>query len=109
MPAIQPRIQAPDTVGKGEIFEVRTLINHPMETGLRKTDSGHPIPRDILYRFICRYNGMEVFKADLHEAMAENPYFSFYVKAASSGKLQLVWEEDGGAIVTLEKPLTVEG
>jgi sulfur-oxidizing protein SoxZ len=108
MPAIQPRIQAPDIVTKGEIFEVRTLITHKMETGLRKDPAGQTIPRKIIHSFRCHYNGNEVFAADLHEAMSENPYFSFYVRAAESGSLTLSWEEDGGAVATLEKPLTVE-
>jgi sulfur-oxidizing protein SoxZ len=108
MPALPPRIQAPDIVAKGEVFEVRTLINHPMETGLRKTPDGKVIPRKIIHSFTCRYNDVRVFSVDLHEAMAENPYLSFYIRAAETGRLQLSWEEDGGATVTLEKNLTVQ-
>ena len=105
---IQPRIQAPDIVAKGEVFEVRTLITHPMETGLRKNAAGEAIPRKIIHAFRCHYNGAEVFSADLHEAMSENPYISFYIRAAESGSLKLSWEEDGGAVASLEKPLTVQ-
>jgi sulfur-oxidizing protein SoxZ len=39
--------------------------------------------------------------------MAANPYLAFYVKANDSGSLQLIWEEDGGTVWTLEKVLTV--
>ena len=108
MPPIQPRIQAPDIVAKGEVFEVRTLITHPMETGLRKNAAGETIPRKIIHAFRCHYNGAEVFSVDLHEAMSENPYFSFYVRATESGSLKLSWEEDGGAVASLEKPITVQ-
>jgi len=29
--------------------------------------------------------------------------------ATESGRLQFIWEEDGGAVYTLEAPLTVRG
>jgi sulfur-oxidizing protein SoxZ len=104
---MQPRVQAPGTVAKGEIFQVKTLISHPMETGLRRSKDGNRIPRDIINRFTCWYNESVVFTADLREAMAANPYLAFYVKANESGSLHFIWEEDGGAVCKLEKALTV--
>jgi sulfur-oxidizing protein SoxZ len=80
-----------------------------METGLRHDNSGNKIPRQIINKFTCRYNDAVVFSVDLHEAMAANPYLAFYVRAAESGRLQFIWEEDGGAVSTLEKELTVTG
>jgi sulfur-oxidizing protein SoxZ len=32
-----------------------------METGYRRDNVGNPIPRDIISRFVCMYNGTEVF------------------------------------------------
>ena len=52
---------------------MRTLVSHVMETGFRRTQLGEAIPRDIITRFMCTYNGMEVFRADLHPAIAANP------------------------------------
>jgi sulfur-oxidizing protein SoxZ len=107
MADLQPRVQAPGTVAKGEIFQIRTLISHPMETGLRHDPAGKLIPRKIINRFTCRYNGNVIFEVDLHEGMAGNPYLAFNVRASDSGKLQFAWEEDGGAVFTLDQPLTV--
>jgi sulfur-oxidizing protein SoxZ len=109
MVTVQPRVQVPNAVAKDEIFQIRTLISHPMETGLRHDDVGHVIPRDIISKFTCRYNDAMVFSMDLHEAVAANPYLSFYLRATESGRLQFIWEEDGGAVYTLEAPLTVRG
>ena len=103
----QPRVQAPGIVTKDAIFEVRTLISHPMENGLRHDDKGQLIPRDIINTMTCRYNGAVVFSADLRESVAANPYISFHVRAAESGRLQFLWEEDGGAVYTVETSLTV--
>jgi len=102
-------VQLPGHVAKGEVFEVRTLITHPMETGLRVDEAGHPIPRQLIHGFTCRYNDQVVFRADLHESVAANPFLSFYVRAADSGRLTFTWEEDGGAVHSLEAPLTVDG
>ena len=107
MAIAQPRVQAPGIVTKGDIFEVRTLVSHPMENGLRHDEAGHLIPRNIINTMTCRYNGAMVFSADLRESVAANPYISFHVRAGESGALQFRWEDDAGAVYTVEKPLTV--
>jgi sulfur-oxidizing protein SoxZ len=102
-----PRIRAPRTVPKGEIFEIKALITHQMETGLRRDGEGKLLPRKIVNAFTCRYNGEVVFKTELYEAVAANPYIEFHVCALESGTLEYIWEEDGGAVFTLQSSLTV--
>ena len=63
-------INVPARARRGEVIEIKTLISHPMETGYRRTQLGAPIPRDIIRRFVCTYNGTEVFRADLHPAIS---------------------------------------
>jgi sulfur-oxidizing protein SoxZ len=102
-----PRVQVPSAAAKDEVFRVNTLITHQMETGLRHDSEGSIIPRKIINKFICRYNDEAVFSVDLHEAVAANPYLEFYVRATESGRLEFIWQEDGGAVYTLEQQLTV--
>ena len=102
-----PRVQVPNAAAKGEIFQIKTLISHQMETGLRRDDQGDVIPRKIINRFACRYNDIVVFNVDLHEAMAANPYIEFYLRATESGQLEFSWEEDGGHTYALTHQLTV--
>ena len=102
-----PRVQVLSAATKGEIFQVKALISHQMETGLRRDDQGDAIPRKIINRFSCRYNDVVVFGVDLHEAVAANPYIEFYLRAAESGRLEFTWEEDGGRIYSLRHELTV--
>jgi sulfur-oxidizing protein SoxZ len=97
----------PASAARGETFQVKTIIGHQMETGLRHDESGQVIPRKIINRFQCAYNGEVVFAVDLHEAVAANPYFEFYLRATESGRLDFVWEEDGGAVYRLEHQLVV--
>ena len=105
--AVQPRVQAPSVVARGDVFQVKALISHPMETGLRRDAQGGLIPRNLIHAFSCRYNDVEVFRADLHEAVAANPFLSFYVRAEESGRLQFMWEQDGGETFALAAPITV--
>ena len=103
----QPRVNVPSQAVRDEIFLVRALITHAMETGLRKDEQGQVIPRKIINSFTCRYNGEVVFKTEFYEAVAANPYLEFHVRARDSGTLDYVWEEDGGAVFTLQSSLTV--
>jgi sulfur-oxidizing protein SoxZ len=102
-----PRVQVPNAAAKGEVFQIKALISHQMETGLRRDEQGDVIPRKIINKFVCRYNDDVVFGVDLHEAVAANPYIEFYLRATESGRLEFIWEEDGGHIYSLTHQLMV--
>lgn len=89
-------IQAPASARKGEVVELRVTIAHPMETGYRPGADGRVLPRDIIRRFSCRYNGEVVFSAELFPAIAANPYLSFHLLAGDSGTLEFEWQGDKG-------------
>jgi sulfur-oxidizing protein SoxZ len=72
---------------RGELIEIKTLIAHPMETGYRLGPTGAAIPRDIIRRFLCTYNGEEVFRAELFPAIAANPFIAFFTVATESGEI----------------------
>lgn len=89
-------INMPATAKRGEVLEIKALISHPMETGYRPGADGRVLPRDIIRRFVCAYNGEEVFRADLHPAMSANPYIAFSTVATESGTLTFIWAGDNG-------------
>ena len=90
------RLQVPASVRKGEVFEVRVLVQHPMETGFRRDMDGRAIPINILDKLACRYGGREVFSAELGSGMSANPYIAFYVRAEASGDIEVEWSDDHG-------------
>jgi len=100
-------INLPTSAAKGEVIEVRALIAHPMETGFRPGADGQVLPRDIVTRFACRYAGETVFTADLHPAIAANPYLSFFIRATESGTLEFEWIGDKGFSQTERRELQV--
>lgn len=93
-------VTVPASARRGEVIEIRTLVAHPMETGHRADSDGRRIPRDILRRFSCRYNGELVFEAELHAAIAANPLIAFHTVATVSGRLEFTWEGDNGFVKT---------
>jgi sulfur-oxidizing protein SoxZ len=101
-------INVPATAKRGEIIEIKTLIQHAMETGFRRTQLGELVPRDIITRFTCSYNGVEVFSADLHPAIAANPLIAFSTVASESGTLEFRWTGDNGFSATHTASITVD-
>lgn len=93
-------VNVPAEAKRGEIIEIRTLAAHPMETGFRRTQLGELIPRDIVRSLVCTYNGVEVFRADLHPAVAANPLIAFTTVATESGTLEFRWTGDNGYSAT---------
>lgn len=100
-------ITMPASARRGEVIEIRVLVSHPMETGYRRDADGAPLPRDLIRRFSCRYDGETVFSADLHAAIAANPYLAFHTVAVTSGVLAFSWEGDNGFVHTESRTIAV--
>jgi sulfur-oxidizing protein SoxZ len=101
-------INVPPNAKRGEIIEIKTLISHEMESGFRPDNVGKMIPRDIITLFVASYNGQEIFRAELHPAIAANPFISFFTVATESGKIEFKWTGDNGFSQTETAPITVE-
>jgi len=101
-------INVPKHARRGEVIEIKTLMSHIMETGYRHTAEGAVVPRDIITSFVCRYNGAEVFRAELFPAIAANPFISFFTTATESGKLEFEWIGDNGFSETASASIAVE-
>jgi sulfur-oxidizing protein SoxZ len=101
-------VTVPPQAKRGEVIEIKTLAQHTMETGFRRTQTGELIPRDIIRSFRCTYNGTEVYRVELHPAIAANPLIAFTTVATESGTLQFQWVGDNGYTVTEIAPIRVE-
>jgi len=101
-------VTMPARAKRGEIVEIKTLAQHAMETGFRRTQTGELIPRDIIRTFRCTYNGTEVYRVDLHPAIAANPLIAFTTLATESGTLSFQWAGDNGYSVTEIAAIRVE-
>jgi sulfur-oxidizing protein SoxZ len=101
-------INVPPKARRGEIIEIKALIQHEMETGFRVDNMGRVFPRDIITDFVCKYNDEEIFRAELFPAIAANPFFSFFTTAVESGTVTFEWSGDNGFSATASRNIAVE-
>jgi len=96
-------ITVPSTARRDEVIEIRVLIQHPMETGYRRSSEGEMMARNLIRRFTCRFeedgkagNGVPVFSAMLYAAVSANPFLTFHARATASGAFVFSWDGDNG-------------
>ncbi len=104
----KPRVKVPKTAAAGEVITIKTLISHKMESGQRKDKQGNLIPRKIINKFSCEFNGKPVFSSDIHPAISANPYLEFNVKVPESGSFKFTWVDDDGKSYTHEQAIAVQ-
>ena len=90
------RVQLPASAKRGEVIAVRIAIQHPMETGFRYDNMGRAIPKNVVNSLRVRYNGTEIFRAEMGSGIAANPYLQFYAVAEASGEFDFEWVDDNG-------------
>ena len=105
--ADKPRLKLPKEAKKGDVIEIKTLMPHIMESGQRKDKDGKAIPRKIINKFTCEFNGKSVFTANLEPAIAANPYLQFFARVEESGTFKFSWTDDDGTVTTAEQKITV--
>ena len=103
----RPRLKLPKHVKKRDVIEIKTLVGHVMESGQRKDESGNLVPRKIINRFACEFNGRPVFACDLEPAMAANPFLQFTAKVEESGTFRFTWTDDDGVTIQADESITV--
>ena len=90
------RLSVPDTAKKGEVIEIKAMIQHPMETGYRRGMKGEVIERDLIKFFECTYNGDLIFSSEFHPGIAANPFMTFHARAEDSGEFTFKWTDQRG-------------
>jgi sulfur-oxidizing protein SoxZ len=71
---------------QGDVADVKALMNHIMETGLRKdAKTGQLIPAHFINQVTATLNGKTVLDAQWGAAIAKNPFLGFKVKGAKVG------------------------
>lgn len=76
---------------------VKALMNHPMETGLRKNKkTGKMIPAHHIQEVTATSNDKSVMTAVWGGAISKNPYMSFKYNGAKGDSLTLSWVDNQG-------------
>ncbi|SFE30256.1 sulfur-oxidizing protein SoxZ [Sulfitobacter brevis] len=104
---VTPRVKVPKSASAGEVITIKTLISHQMESGQRKDDDGNVIPRSIINRFTCEFNGENVIDIKMEPAMSTNPYFEFDATVPEAGDFKFTWYDDDGSVYEETKSITI--
>ena len=83
---------------KGDVAEVKCLMNHVMETGLRKdAKTGQVVPAHHITNVTCEVGGKQVMDAQWGGGISKNPYLAIRVKGAKAGdKVVMSWTDNKG-------------
>lgn len=106
---IKPRVRMPQSAKKGDVIEIKTLVQHAMESGQRKDSQGNTIPRKIINAVSARFNGKEFFSGKLEPAIAVNPYLAFSLRVEEAGTLELAWTDDDGSVYKSQHQVSLAG
>lgn len=94
----RPRVRVPRTASADEVVLVRTLISHPMENGHRIDADGNTVPRHIINRFTCTFNGEVVLDMEIEPSLSANPFIEFEARVPESGEFAFTWLDDDGSV-----------
>ncbi len=80
------------------VVEVLVLVNHPMETGMRKDKTTKAtIPAHFIRELSVEINGKPGASASMGIGVSENPLLGFRFKNAKNGdKVKAVWKDNKG-------------
>ncbi len=105
---VKPRVKVPKSASAGETITLKTLISHKMESGQRKDSDGNVIPRSIINRFTCDFDGQNVIDVTMEPAISTNPYFQFEAVVPSAGEFKFTWYDDDGSVYEKSKKIAVD-
>ena len=92
---------------KGSSTEIKALITHPMETGLRKDKkTGKKIPAHFIQKVTCEHKDETVITANWGTAVSKNPFIWFKLNGAKSGEtLKISWVDNKGESDSVESKI----
>jgi sulfur-oxidizing protein SoxZ len=81
----------------GDVADVRVLMAHEMESGVRKGSDGKLVPAHFIQEVTAALNGKTVMTAQWGPSVSKNPYLQFKVKGAKAGdKVTVSWKDNKG-------------
>ncbi len=104
---VKPRVKVPKTAAAGDVITIKTLISHKMESGQRKDSDGNVIPRSIINRFTCDFNGENVIDVTLEPAISTNPFLQFDATVPEAGEFKFTWYDDDGDVYETAKQIAI--
>jgi sulfur-oxidizing protein SoxZ len=82
---------------QGDKVEVKVLMAHDMETGLRKDPDGKLVPAHFIRNVGVTHGGRTVLSAQWGTSISRNPFMHFRFKGGKPGdKVTITWVDNKG-------------
>lgn len=94
----QPRVALPRSATAGDAAEIRTMINHPMETGFRDDGQGGTHAENLVESLEVSQAGTALVKVNFHTGTSANPFVGFYLDQFDD--LRFTWTDQQGQRIT---------
>jgi len=79
------------------VAEVRILMRHPMENGLRKTSDGRTVPEHFIRDVDVLVNGRPAIEAEFGRSVSADPLLTFWVKdVKANARVVVRWRDSKG-------------
>jgi len=100
-PIKPPRMRIKRTLKSGEIFKVKVRFDHPSFTGLGMVDENQvavnrATPSTFIRNMLVYYGDELVSRFRTSSALADNPLFTFKLKAVKEAPVKVVFIDDQG-------------
>lgn len=96
-----PRMRIKRSVKQDEIFKVKVRFDHPSFTGLGMVDEdqeafNRAIPSTFIRNMLVYYDDELVSRFRTSSAIADNPLFTFKLRASKEAPVKVVFIDDQG-------------
>ena len=80
----------------GGVVDVKVLMKHDMESGLRKDAAGKTVPAWHIKTLNVKAQGKDVLNAEFGTAVSKDPFLNFKYKGAKGDKIVVSWVDSKG-------------
>ena len=94
------RILVPTGIRRGDVIDVRALVEHPMATGLFRDPQGNPIPAHFINDVTVTYGDREAAHFVWTSGISRDPFVEFSLRADREAELKFVWRDNTGGVFT---------
>lgn len=82
---------------KGDMTEVKALMRHPMETGMRKDQAGEAIPAHFITEVSVFHGDQAVMQGHWGAAVSANPFLGVRFEGGEPGDtVRVTWQDNQG-------------
>ncbi|HEV7705150.1 MAG TPA: thiosulfate oxidation carrier complex protein SoxZ [Gemmatimonadaceae bacterium] len=94
----QGKVILPVKIVRNAVINVRTLLSHPMLTGMSRDQAGIPIPAYFVNEVEVTYGGERIAHFEWSSGISRDPFVGFSLRASKEAPLTVTWKDNKGGV-----------